>query len=220
MAMMMFHDGQPFHTSDSLYGLANQVDFLRRAGAISIQVTVHTPAVGTREFENTLDTGKVLAALGERPVTNAENDGNHAIVAGKTPLWQKQFEMLLGYFRFYNPLNLVRAMRDDGSPLRKYRVGYQIMGFLGTLQRSSSSSPTCSICFSPSPGFTAELRPRPRRQFATLGRPSPASRTACRNRRVRRRKNAAPRDCDLRLSLLRLKSRLRPRVLCPPCVAL
>ena len=63
--MMMFHDGQPFYTPESLYGLANQVDFLRRAGAISIQCTVHNPAVGTREYEKTYQSGKVLKQLGE-----------------------------------------------------------------------------------------------------------------------------------------------------------
>lgn len=133
MAMMMYHDGQPFYTPRSLYGLANQVDFLRQAGAISVQVTLHTPAIGTREYENTYASGKVLAGLGDYPILNRHIDGNHATVLGKTPLWQKQLEMIGGYFRFYNPINLLRAMRQDGSPLRKYRVAYQVLGFLGTL---------------------------------------------------------------------------------------
>src|SRR5262249_16718203 len=60
MAMMMFHDGQPFRTPGQLYGLANQLEFLRSAGAVSVQVTIHTPAVGTREFEKTYETGRVL----------------------------------------------------------------------------------------------------------------------------------------------------------------
>ena len=38
MAMMMYHEGQPFYSRGSLYGLVNQVDFLR-AGAISVQIT-------------------------------------------------------------------------------------------------------------------------------------------------------------------------------------
>src|SRR5204862_8099183 len=45
MAMMMFHAGQPFYTPGGLYGLANQVEFLRQAGAVSVQVTTHVPAV-------------------------------------------------------------------------------------------------------------------------------------------------------------------------------
>ncbi len=47
MAMIMYHDGQPLYTANSLYGLWNQVQFLRRAGAISLQCTVHGPAFGT-----------------------------------------------------------------------------------------------------------------------------------------------------------------------------
>jgi hypothetical protein len=109
------------------------MDFLRKAGAVSVQVTLHIPAIGTKEYEKTYETGKVLQALGEYRITNPQIDGSHAMVAGATPLWQKQLEMLLGYFRFYNPVNLVRSMRQDGSPLRKYRLGYQVLGFLGTL---------------------------------------------------------------------------------------
>lgn len=134
MAMMMFHDGQPFETPPgSLYGLANQMDFLRKAGAMSVQVTVHIPAIGTKEYENTYNTGRVVKSIGDHALVNPQIDGSHVMVAGKTPLWQKQMEMVLGYFRFYNPVNLFRALRADGSPLRKIRFGYQVIGFLGTL---------------------------------------------------------------------------------------
>jgi len=45
MAMKMFHEGQPFYTRNALYGLYNQIKFLREAGAVSVQCTVHGPAV-------------------------------------------------------------------------------------------------------------------------------------------------------------------------------
>ena len=45
MPMMMHHDGQPLYTREGMYGLLNQVNFLRKAGAQSLQVTVLTPAV-------------------------------------------------------------------------------------------------------------------------------------------------------------------------------
>lgn len=132
-AMMMYHEGQPFSTPDSLYGIVNQVDFLRRAGAISMQVTVHTPAPGTREFEKTHHSGKVLQALGTRPVADADRDGNHVLVAGAKPLWRRQLELLGAYAAFYNPVNLFRAMGNDGSRLRKKRLHLQMLGILGTL---------------------------------------------------------------------------------------
>jgi radical SAM superfamily enzyme YgiQ (UPF0313 family) len=141
MAMMMFHEGQPFQTRGSLYGLVNQVDFLRRAGAMSIQLTVHTPAVGTREFEETYETGRVLSGVGGSAIREAQLDGNHVIVAGCDACWLKQLKLLAGYFRFYNPLNLLRAARADGSPLRLYRVGYQLAGFVGAIRTAWRTIP-------------------------------------------------------------------------------
>jgi radical SAM superfamily enzyme YgiQ (UPF0313 family) len=133
MAMMMYHEGQPFYSPDSLYGLANQVDFLRRAGAVSMQITVHIPAVGTREYENTYNSGKVLRRLGDQTVPEAAFDGNHVVVAGRQPLWMRQLELLLGYLSFYNPINLFRSLRQDDSPLREKRITYQIAGFIAAL---------------------------------------------------------------------------------------
>src|SRR5205814_828868 len=134
MAMMMFHEGQPYQSRGSLYGLVNQVDFLRRAGAVSIQLTVHSPAVGTREYEETYNTGRVLSGVGGSAIRESQRDGNHVIVGGSDPCWLKQLKLLAGYFRFYNPLNLLRAARADGSPLRAYRVGYQLTGFVGAIR--------------------------------------------------------------------------------------
>jgi radical SAM superfamily enzyme YgiQ (UPF0313 family) len=135
MAMMMFHEGQPFHSPNSLYGIANQVDFLRQAGAITVQVMIHTPAIGTREFERTFGEQKVLRRLGKTEVRlTTHHGGNHVVVQGQTPMWKKQLQTLAAYFRFYNPLNAWRASRDDGSPLRWYRLGYQLAGFAAALR--------------------------------------------------------------------------------------
>lgn len=133
MAMMMYHEGQPFRTRKSLYGLSNQVAFLRRAGAISVQVTVHMPAVGTREYENTYHSGKVLESLGEWALPESKFDGNHVVVAGREAMWTRQLKLLLGYATFYNPLNFLLAFRRDGSPLREKRIVYQVLGSLALL---------------------------------------------------------------------------------------
>jgi hypothetical protein len=132
MAMMMFHDGQPFYTREASYGLANQIDFLRRAGAVSIQCTAHTPAVGTREYERTYETGRVISRLGRWVVPEAKIDGNHVVVSGDEAAWKRQLKLLGGYATFYNPVNFVRALARDGSPLRRRRIGYQAAGMAAT----------------------------------------------------------------------------------------
>lgn len=156
-AMMMFHDGQPFRTPGSLYGIADQIDFLRQTGAASIQVTIHTPATGTREFERSYAGGKVLKQLGALPITTTGfYDGNHALIRGDTPHWLKQLQLLGAYFRFYNPLNLWRACRADGSPLRWYRVAYQAAGFLGAVRTAWKLIPyTLRLAFSKKTYHTA-----------------------------------------------------------------
>jgi radical SAM superfamily enzyme YgiQ (UPF0313 family) len=142
-AMMMFHEGQPFSTRKSLYGLANQVDFLRKAGAMSVQLAVHFPAVGTREYETTYGSGRVIERLGSHVVCDSEKSGNHVIVAGAEPCWIKQLKFIAAYFRFYNPLNLWRALPQDGSPLRPYRIGYQIAGMWGAVRTAWKLLPYC-----------------------------------------------------------------------------
>ncbi len=131
MAMIMFHEGQPFYSRGSLYGLYNQVKFLRKAGAISLQCTVHVPAVGTREYERTYRTGRVIERIGRYRIPESKIDGNHVILAGRVPPWRRQLELLAGYAAFYNPWNLIRALKK-GSRLRRRRFGYQIAGNIAT----------------------------------------------------------------------------------------
>jgi radical SAM superfamily enzyme YgiQ (UPF0313 family) len=133
MAMLMLHEGQPFYTRGSLYGIVNQVAFLRRAGAISIQCTVHNPAVGTREQENTYRTGRVLKKLGRYVIPESKFDGNHVMVDGADRPWLKQLKLLGAYGSFYNPLNLVRAWRRKDTRLWRRRMGWQVAGMFALL---------------------------------------------------------------------------------------
>jgi radical SAM superfamily enzyme YgiQ (UPF0313 family) len=133
MAMIMFHAGQPYYTRGSLYGLANQAEFLRRAGAVSLQCTVHIPAVGSREYEQTYETGRVLRSLGRYTIPESRIDGNHVLVTGDEPAWRRQLKLLGGYAAFYNPWSLLRAALWDRSPLRRRRIGYQVAGMLAVL---------------------------------------------------------------------------------------
>jgi radical SAM superfamily enzyme YgiQ (UPF0313 family) len=160
MAMMMFHAGQPFHTPNSLYGLSNQMEFLRKAGAISLQVTLHVPAVGTREYEPVYDSQRVLERIGAHELTDSTIDGNHVLIVDDAPPWKKQLQHIAGYFAFYNPVNLWRSLRHDGSKLRLYRMSYQALGFMGVVRSAVKMIPyTLRLMFC-------------KKQFATMVRPA------------------------------------------------
>ncbi len=133
MAMMMYHEGQPVYTRESLYGLLNQVQFLRRAGAVSLQCFVHTPAVGTREYEDTYSSGKVIERVGRYTIPESDIDGNHVLVSGGEPAWKRQLTLLGAYAAFYNPWNLLRALTRDRTLLRRRRIGFQCGGMIGTV---------------------------------------------------------------------------------------
>ena len=141
MAMMMFHEGQPYHTPGALYGLYNQIKFLRQAGAVSVQCTVHSPAVGTREQEAIYAKGGVLRSIGSYIIPESMYDGNHVmVVAGEAP-WKRQVKLIGGYAAFYNPANFVRALKRDGSPLRRRRIRYQLAGMAAVIWTAAKMTP-------------------------------------------------------------------------------
>jgi hypothetical protein len=130
MPMMMHHDGQPLWTWRGLYGLLNQVRFLRRAGAATCQVTLLMPMVGSRGYEQPFRDGLVLSKAGGRPVEQYQYDGNHCLATADAHPWRRQINMLAGYAAFYNPLNLLRALpRFD--KVWADRVVFQLLGMVG-----------------------------------------------------------------------------------------
>jgi radical SAM superfamily enzyme YgiQ (UPF0313 family) len=131
MAMMMHHDGQPLASKGNLYGLINQVNFLRRSGSVSVQVTILTPSVGSKGYEETYEQGMVIQQAGQRKVEDFQYDGNHLIATHDPHPWRKQLNIYLGYASFYNPLNFVKAVASWKDPLWSYRVMYQAYGMAG-----------------------------------------------------------------------------------------
>jgi len=131
MPMMMHHDGQPLWTRRSLYGLLNQVEFLWRAGALTCQVTLLTPSVGSKGYEQAFREGVVLKSAGGRPVEEYQYDGNHCVAAADPHPWRRQLNIFAAYMAFYNPINLLRAViRFD--PLWAERIMVQWYGMVGT----------------------------------------------------------------------------------------
>jgi hypothetical protein len=130
MPMMMHHDGQPLWTWRGLYGLLNQVGFLRRAGALTCQVTLLTPSVGSKSYEQCFRDGDVLKSLGGQPIEEYQYDGNHCVATGDPHPWRRQVNMFLSYVAFYNPVNLIRSLpRLDAFWAQ--RVLFQIYGMVG-----------------------------------------------------------------------------------------
>ena len=131
MAMMMHHDGQPLYSRGQLYGLLNQVNFLRQTGSVSVQVTILTPSVGSKGYEDSYEKGLVIEQAGSHPLQDYQYDGNHCIATDDPNPWQKQLNLYLAYASFYNPLNMVRAIANWKDPSWTYRVMYQVYGMAG-----------------------------------------------------------------------------------------
>jgi radical SAM superfamily enzyme YgiQ (UPF0313 family) len=138
MPMMMHHDGQPLMSPGKLYGLLNQVNFLRKSGSVSVQVTILTPSVGSKLYEETFDKGMVIGQAGERKLEDFQYDGNHLIATEDMRPWRKQLNIYLAYASFYNPLNFVRAIANWKDPLWDYRVMYQAYGMAGLFKSFST----------------------------------------------------------------------------------
>jgi radical SAM superfamily enzyme YgiQ (UPF0313 family) len=134
MPMMMHHDGQPLRSKGNLYGLLNQVRYLRRAGSVSVQVTILTPSVGSKGYEELYEKGLVLEQAGAHKVEDYQYDGNHCVATEDPHPWRKQLNIYLAYASFYNPLNLVRAVARWKDPLWHYRVLYQVYGMAGLVK--------------------------------------------------------------------------------------
>lgn len=130
MPMMMHHDKQPLWSWKTLQGLLNQVNFLFKTGAITCQVTLLTPSVGSKGYEQPYQDGIVLKSVAGRPVEDCHYDGNHAVATSHSSPLQRQLNMIAAYLAFYNPVNLLRSL-PKVDPLWKERIMTQLWGMYG-----------------------------------------------------------------------------------------
>jgi radical SAM superfamily enzyme YgiQ (UPF0313 family) len=141
MPMMMHHDTQPLYSRGSNYGLLNQVELLRRAGAVSMQILMLTPAVGSKLLEPTYTSGQVFRSAGGKAVRPYMCDGNYVVASSHKRPWQKQLTILAGYLYFYNPVWLAVALIRNKTPVSKKPLYMQIIGMMGlvmTIARTST----------------------------------------------------------------------------------
>jgi radical SAM superfamily enzyme YgiQ (UPF0313 family) len=140
MPMMMHHDTQPLYSRGSNYGLLNQVELLRRAGAVSMQILMLTPAVGSKLLEPTYTSGQVIKSAGGKTVRAHMRDGNYVVASSHKRPWQKQLTMLAGYVYFYNPVWLIVALIRNRTPVAEKPAQMQIIGMMGLVMTIARTS--------------------------------------------------------------------------------
>jgi radical SAM superfamily enzyme YgiQ (UPF0313 family) len=134
MPMMMHHDTQPLYSKGTNYGLINQINILRKAGAVSLQVLMMTPSAGTKLYEGTFNDKLVLKKVGGKDVEPHMYDGNYVIASKHARPWRKQLNILMGYLFFYNPFWLLMLMMGKKTKVKWKAAGMQLVGMMGLTQ--------------------------------------------------------------------------------------
>ena len=140
MPMMMHHDAQPLYSRGSDYGLLNQIELLRRAGAVSMQVLMLTPAAGSKLLEPTYTSGQVFKSVGGKAVRPHMHDGNYVVASNHKHPWQKQMTMLAGYLYFYNPIWFIVALIRAKTRVSMKPANMQIIGMMGLVMTIARTS--------------------------------------------------------------------------------
>jgi len=131
MPMLMHHDAQPLYTPGRPEGLLNQVHLLRRAGAITVQVLMITPAAGSKMYEDAFTSGMVFEQAGNLRVQPHMLDGNYVVACNHKQPWRKQFNILIAYMFFYNPVRFLIALFRPKARLYLADCGAQLIGMYG-----------------------------------------------------------------------------------------
>jgi radical SAM superfamily enzyme YgiQ (UPF0313 family) len=134
MPMMMHHDSQPLYSHGTNYGLINQVNLLRKAGAVSLQVLMMTPSPGTKLYVGTFEKGLVLDSAGGKKVLPYMYDGNYVVASSHARPWRKQVNLLLAYLFMYNPWWLIVALWRGKTKVGMKPAYMQVVGMLGVTQ--------------------------------------------------------------------------------------
>jgi radical SAM superfamily enzyme YgiQ (UPF0313 family) len=134
MPMMMHHDGQPLYTRGRPYGLLNQAQILRDAGAVSFQVLMMTPATGSKLYEEAFTKRLAFRSVAGKRVEPHMTDANYVIASGEAKPWKKQLNLMLAYAFFYNPLRFMKALVLPKSRLYLADALAQLHGMWGLTQ--------------------------------------------------------------------------------------
>jgi len=141
MPMMMHHDGQPLYTPGRPYGLINQAAILRRAGAVSFQVLMLSPATGSKIYAETYASGMAFRSVAGKRVVPPMGDGSYVIASKAAKPWRLQINMLLAYAFFYNPVRLLWALVFPKSRLYLADALAQLHGMWGLFHSARKTLP-------------------------------------------------------------------------------
>lgn len=134
MPMLMHDDSQPLISWKSPRGLLNQIQLLRNAGAMTVQVLMLSPAPGSKLHVETYS-GLAYESVNGHPVEQYMIDGNHVVASRSPRPWVKQLNILFAYLFFYNPLRLLKALvfpKNRRGHLAD--AGLQLVGMAGWLR--------------------------------------------------------------------------------------
>ena len=135
MPMMMHHDAQPLISWGAKpYGLLNQARLLRKAGAISLQVLMITPATGSKLYAEAFTTQLAYKSVAGRAVEPHMMDANYVVASTHKRPWIKQLNIMAAYVYFYNPLRFLWALVRPKSRLYLADALMQLYGMYGTSQ--------------------------------------------------------------------------------------
>ena len=118
--MLMHHDDQPLYTRGNPYGLLNQVNMLRQAGALDMHVLMITPAPGSKMYEGSFTSGLAFESVAGKPVEPYMIDGNYVVASQHKEPWRKQFNIIAAYLYFFNPLRFLMALVRPKSSILKF----------------------------------------------------------------------------------------------------
>ncbi len=141
MPMLMHDDSQPLITRGSMRGLLNQIQLLRNAGAMTVQVLMLVPSPGSKLYEETYR-GLAYKSVDGYPVTEHMGGGNHVIASRYPRPWEKQLNLLAAYVFFYNPLRFLKALAFPKNR-RGYLAdaGLQLFGMSGWIRNIALTVP-------------------------------------------------------------------------------
>ncbi|MCP4249636.1 MAG: radical SAM protein [bacterium] len=132
MPMMMHHDTQPLISrGPKPYGLLNQARLLRKAGAVSLQVLMITPATGSKLYAEAFISGLAYESVAGRPVEPHMLDANYVTASRHQQPWKKQFNIMAAYLYFYNPLHFLVAWVRPRTKLYLADAVMQLAGMWG-----------------------------------------------------------------------------------------
>ena len=131
MPMMMHYDTQPLYTPGRPQGLINQARMLRKAGAISLQVLMITPATGSKQYREAFTSGLMYDSVAGRRIEPYMLDANYVVASNHKQPWRKQFNIMLVYLYFYNPLRFLVALVRPRSKLYLADAIWQAIGMAG-----------------------------------------------------------------------------------------